>query len=124
MKRELSIARCGLACCLCSKNDSCQGCGTGKCPDNDWCENRRCSIEKGLHGCYACHINCREGMLGKIKPFAFSLFAKRYGVEALLDCLEKNEQRGIAYHKDGINGDYDDFDDVDKLIEFIKTGEK
>ncbi|MDO5310962.1 MAG: DUF3795 domain-containing protein, partial [Clostridia bacterium] len=26
MKRELGIARCGLACCVCSKNDECRGC--------------------------------------------------------------------------------------------------
>lgn len=29
---------------------------------------------------------------------------------------------GIVYHREGINGDYDDFDNVDELIEFIKTG--
>ncbi|MEE3497129.1 MAG: DUF3795 domain-containing protein, partial [Butyrivibrio sp.] len=26
MKRELGIARCGLACCLCSENVVCKGC--------------------------------------------------------------------------------------------------
>ncbi len=26
MKRELGIARCGLACCLCSENVTCKGC--------------------------------------------------------------------------------------------------
>ena len=52
MKRELGIARCGLACCLCSEN----------------------------------------------------------------------EKKGVVYHRGGINGDYDEFDDVEKLIEFIKTG--
>lgn len=29
MKRELGIARCGLACCLCSENISCHGCNSG-----------------------------------------------------------------------------------------------
>ena len=29
MKRELGIARCGLACCLCSENTSCAGCNSG-----------------------------------------------------------------------------------------------
>lgn len=48
MKRELGIARCGLACCLCSENSTCSGCDSGECPDKDWCENRKCSIEKGL----------------------------------------------------------------------------
>ena len=55
---------------------------------------------------------------------AFTLFIKRYGIESLLDCLEENEKRGILYHRKGIIGDYDDFDDVEKLIEFIKTGKR
>lgn len=57
MKRELGIARCGLACCLCSENVSCQGCDSGQCPDKDWCENRKCSIEKDYSHCYSC---CNE----------------------------------------------------------------
>lgn len=61
-------------------------------------------------------------MLGKIKPYAFNLFIKRYGEEQLLDCLEANEKAGVVYHREGINGDYDDFEDVEKLIAFIQTG--
>ena len=49
-------------------------------------------------------------------------FARRYGEEELLDCLEKNEKNGVVYHREGINGDYDDFDDVKALIKFIRTG--
>lgn len=63
-------------------------------------------------------------MLSKIKPYAFSQFAKRYGKEALLDCLEQNEKNGIVYHREGITGDYDDFDDAEKLIDFIRTGKR
>ena len=54
--------------------------------------------------------------------YAFSLFAKKYGTEKLIDCLERNERNGIVYHRDGINGDYDDFDDVNELLNFIMTG--
>ena len=54
MKRELGIARCGLACCLCSENAHCDGCDSGNCPDNDWCEVKKCSIDKGIRGCYLC----------------------------------------------------------------------
>ena len=61
-------------------------------------------------------------MLSKIKPYGFTLFAKRYGEEMLLDCLERNEQNGIVYHREGIIGDYDAFDDVEKLITFMKEG--
>ncbi|MGN0479249.1 MAG: DUF3795 domain-containing protein, partial [Hominenteromicrobium sp.] len=60
----------------------------------------------------------------KVKPYAFSLFVRRYGVKALLDCLEKNEQNGVVYHREGILGDYDEFDDAEALIAFIHTGKR
>ena len=124
MKRELGIARCGLACCLCSENTKCNGCNSGECTDNDWCENKKCSLEKGIAHCYECKEECRKGLLSKIKPYTFSIFAKRYGEEQLLDCLEKNEQNGVVYHREGITGDYDYFDDIDQLISFIQTGKR
>lgn len=124
MKRELGIARCGLACCLCSENDTCPGCLADGCADKDWCETRKCSLEKGVSHCYKCEENCRKGFLGKSKPYGFTLFAKRYGEETLLDCLEENERRGIVYHREGFNGDYDGFDDPERLMEFIRTGKK
>ena len=124
MKRELGIVRCGLACCLCSENTHCSGCNSGDCPDKEWCENRKCSMEKGISNCFVCNENCRKGLLGKIKPYGFTLFIKRCGVEELLNCLERNEKNGIIYHRNGKNGDYDEFDDVNELINFIKTGKK
>lgn len=124
LKRELGIARCGLACCLCGQNDSCVGCKEDDCKDKEWCENRKCSMEKEIDGCYNCKEDCKKGLLGKIKPYGFTLFAKRYGVEHLLDCLERNENSGVVYHKEGITGDYDDFGNVEELINFIETGKK
>ena len=53
----------------------------------------------------------KKGLLGKIKPYTFTLFAKNME-KKLLDCLERNEKMGVVNHRDGINGDYDDFDDV------------
>ena len=53
--------------------------------------------------------------MSKIKPHAFTEFIKRYGEDALLDCLERNEKAGIVYHRDGINGDYDNFGNVETL---------
>lgn len=122
MKRELGIARCGLACCLCSEN--CSGCNSGECPDREWCENRKCSLSKSIGHCYECEGECRKGLLAKIKPYGFTEFVKKYGEKELLDCLERNEANGIVYHRNGIMGDYDDFDDVEKLMDFIKTGER
>ncbi|AGF56001.1 hypothetical protein B0P06_005743 [Clostridium saccharoperbutylacetonicum] len=124
MKRELGIARCGLACCLCSENEKCTGCNTSECPDKAWCQNRKCSIEKGIDGCYSCEKECHKGLLNKVKPYGFNLFIKRYGINEFLDCLERNEKEGIIYHREGIIGDYDDFDNVEELIAFIKTGIK
>lgn len=124
MKRELGIARCGLACCLCSENVKCGGCSSDNCPDYTRCENRKCSIEKGLSGCYACKMECKKGLLSMIKPYGFTLFIKKYGMDRLLDCLEENERKGIVYHREGIIGDYDDFSNVERLIEFIMTGER
>lgn len=131
MKRELGIARCGLACCLCSENEKCFGCNSNDpqfpwCPAHDWCQNRNCSLGKGLGHCYDCpKTDCRIGLLGdKMKALAFTEFARRYGENTLLDCLERNEKSGIVYHREGILGDYDDFDDVEKLMDFIKTGQR
>ena len=132
MKRELGIARCGLACCLCSENIKCKGCKQDGflelpwCKNADWCENRKCVIEKNLNGCYECEpTKCCKGLYAKkIKAKAFAEFARRFGVEELLNCLERNEQAGIVYHRNGIMGDYDEFDDLETLISFIKTGKR
>lgn len=95
MKRELGIARCGLACCLCSENVKCNGCGSNECPDNDRCENKRCSVEKDISHCYMCHEDCKKGLLSKIKPYTFTMFIKKYGEDKLLDCLKKTKKREL-----------------------------
>ena len=124
MKQELGIGRCGLACCLCSENKHCLGCNSSDCPDKGWCQNRKCSIERNIGYCFECTQDCKKGMLGKIKPYGFTEFARRYGLEKLLDCLKKNEQKGIMYHQQGIKGDYDDFSDVEELISFILNADR
>ena len=124
MIRELGIARCGLTCCLCAENISCKGCLSDECPDNNWCENKKCSVKKNISHCCLCEKDCKKGLLSKMKPYAFTLFVKRYGEDKLLDCLEENEKKGIIYHREGFNGDYDNFDDVEQLISFIKTGKR
>lgn len=124
MKRELGIARCGLACCLCSENAACGGCNAENCPDRGWCENRKCSLAKGLTHCYECPEDCRKSLLQKDKPYGFTQFIKRYGEQALLDCLERNERAGVCYHREGITGDYDGIEDMEALFRLIKTGRR
>ena len=96
MKRELGIARCGLACCLCSENAYCTGCA--QCVEKNDCENRECSMKKGLAGCYECTENCRKGLLAKGKPY--------------------------VYHRQGITGDYDECGSIEELFRLIETGKK
>ena len=54
--------------------------------------------------------------MGKTKPCAFTQFVRRYGVDELLLCLERNEANGVVYHREGIIGDYDGFDDAEELL--------
>lgn len=125
MKKELGIARCGLACCLCSENETCVGCLADGCTGKDWCEVRKCAAQKGVSHCYECENaeTCGKGILSKIKPKAFTIFAKKHGAEFLLECLERNERRGVTYHKSGITGDYD-FDNIDDVINLIANGKE
>ena len=81
-------------------------------------------MDKGFPHCFECNEACRQGMLGSIKPYRFTLFARQYGLDALLDCLERNEKAGVVYHREGYMGDYDDFDDVEALIHFIQVGQR
>lgn len=63
MKRELGIARCGLAGCLCSENDKCSGCNSGDCPDKSVIQN-----SEGLVGdrtVYLCAFRTIEKYQGK-----------------------------------------------------------
>ena len=39
-----------------------------------------------------------------------------------MQLLNQNEKNGVIYHREGLIGDYDNFDDLENLIEFIKSG--
>ena len=71
---------------------------------------RRNITFRNIDNWFLCEENCRKGLLAKIKPYGFILFAKRYGIETLLNCFEENEKNGIVYHQQGIVGDYDEFE--------------
>lgn len=48
----------------------------------------------------------------------------QYSIDTLINRLEENEKNDIVYHRQGIVGDYDDFDDVEELIRFIQIGKR
>ena len=124
MKKELGIARCGLACCLCSENQHCNGCHADDCAGASECEVRKCCIEKGFNHCFECEEAeiCQKGILSNQKPHTFTIFAKKYGIDRLTECLEANEKCGIIYHRNGFSGDYDEFPNVNELMKFIAEG--
>lgn len=124
MKKELGIARCGLACCLCSENGDCNGCHADDCVGALGCEVRKCCLGKGIGHCFECHEaeKCQKGILSKLKPRAFTLFAQKYGMCRLMECLEINEKRGIVYHRSGITGDYDECSDINEVLRLIEEG--
>ncbi|WP_330558172.1 DUF3795 domain-containing protein [Acutalibacter sp. 1XD8-33] len=109
MRRELGIAVCALACCLCSENRDCPGCREGGCPNHETCVNYLCSRERGVSACWECpDFPCGKGMHGSTRIQAFAKFAREQGVETLLDCLERNRRAGVVYHRPGtLTGDYD-----------------
>lgn len=79
MKRELGIARCGLACCLCSENEHCSGCNSGGCPDKDWCENRKCSIKKNCDITMNASRNAEKDWCPKSSPMVLHYSLKDMG---------------------------------------------
>lgn len=109
MRRELGIACCGLACCLCSENHICPGCQENGCPGHEACANYNCCQEKHISGCWECpEFPCGKGMHKSLRIQTFAKFAREHGVEHLLDCLEQNAKNGIVYHRPGgLTGDYD-----------------
>lgn len=126
MKRDRGVAFCGLACCVCSKNDNCLGCRNDGCKDKDWCKHFKCCKEKGLKGCWECdEFPCTGGMLDNLRVRAFAKFIKQYGEDELMRCLERNEKNGIVYHYDGqLVGDYDKLQTEAEIILMIKHGFK
>ena len=124
MDRQKGIAFCGLACALCSEAAHCVGCRDDGCADREWCTNLKCCRARRLNGCWECaEFPCSGTMLDKVRIRAFATFAREYGVEMLLDCLERNEQAGMVYHHPGkLTGDYDAAESEEGIMELILHG--
>ncbi|MVB11689.1 hypothetical protein CAFE_24120 [Caprobacter fermentans] len=121
MDRAKGVAYCGLACCLCGKNETCAGCRNDGCREKDWCKSFRCCREKGLNGCWECaEFPCENRMFQKPKVTAFAKFLAKYGKKSLMDLLERNESAGVVYHRSGITGDYD-LETEEKVESLLET---
>jgi hypothetical protein len=120
-----SIAYCGLVCGRCHLRKECDGCkNTARlCARSKVCYQRNCCIQKGLQGCWECdEFPCGKDMHGPVHDLrirAFVAFIKTEGTETLVDCLLRNEGRGINY---GQNGDYDGKTSEEEVIRLLKTG--
>ncbi|MFY9303320.1 MAG: DUF3795 domain-containing protein [Atribacterales bacterium] len=125
MKREKGIAYCGLVCAICSKNGNCTGCRNEGCEDKGWCKNFQCCKDKEIDGCWECsEFPCSGTMLDNLRIRTFVKFIKENGIEALLNCLERNEKKGIVYHYPGeLIGDYDIPQTEDGILNIILSGE-
>ena len=124
MQREKGIAYCGLACAVCGENATCAGCRNEGCKDKDWCRNFQCCRTKKIAGCWECdEFPCEGSMLDKTRIRAFAVFIKKFSVDHMLDCLERNEKAGIVYHYPGkLTGDYDIPETEKKIIDMILNG--
>ena len=127
MNREKGVAYCGLACCICSQNETCAGCRNDGCENKDWCKSFNCCKEKGFNGCWECKDfdTCDNFMLKKLKVRSFAKFIAEYGENKLMDCLAENEKNGVVYHYEGgIIGDYDKAETEEEVFKMILNGDK
>ncbi len=124
MDRTKGIAYCGLACCVCSENASCNGCRSRGCKGTEWCKSFNCCKDKGLNGCWECpDFPCGNEMLDKPRVRAFAKFITEYGEDKLMDALGRNEAAGVKYHYEGeLVGDYDKPQTEEEIRQLILHG--
>lgn len=119
--RDMGLAYCGLACCVCSESETCVGCRKEGCKDKDWCKSFQCCKTKGMNGCWECNeFPCDNPMFAKLRIRTFAKFIGQYGEEQLMDALEQYDENGVKYHYPGqLRGDYDLIDSEDKLTDLL-----
>jgi hypothetical protein len=121
-----SIAYCGLVCGRCHLGETCDGCkNTARlCSRSAICYQRICCIKKALAGCWECaEFPCGNDMHAPphdLRIRAFVTFIKNEGAETLIDCLLRNESRGIYY---GFQRDYDGKSNEEEVIRLLKGDE-
>ena len=93
------VAVCGLVCKYCSERIGCKGCGRVRDP----------------------HCPCDAEKLSSLRIRTFAAYAEKNGAEALLAHLDRKAAQGVCYHRSGLSGDYDGFEDAASLIAFLES---
>ncbi|NBK26704.1 MAG: DUF3795 domain-containing protein [Spirochaetia bacterium] len=123
MDEQKGIAFCGLACCLCQENPSCKGCRQGDCTDAQACKPYQCAQSEGYDGCWECpQFPCDFSLFASLRIRTFVSFSAQYGKDALLEALQRGEDKGLCYHYPGqLIGDYDTVQDEVSLIALLDS---
>jgi len=118
-----SISYCGLICCLCSDDGSCD------CKNNNHCNRQECfqyncCNEHGYIGCWECpDFSCDKDMFNdshlRLKVFVKCI--KEDGVDAFSQYILRNLENGILYHRNGYTGDYD-LDTEEAILTLLRNG--
>ena len=119
-----SIAYCGLVCKLCHLSGNCAGCKSDfGCEEWKDCVHRRCCIEKNINGCWECDESpCDKKMFANghdLRIRAFIKFMKEESPERLIECIVRNETKGIKY---GYQKDYDLKNSEEEIINILLEG--
>ncbi|MEA4860204.1 MAG: DUF3795 domain-containing protein [Sphaerochaeta sp.] len=121
MDKQKGIAFCALACCLCDEKSSCRGCRQDDCPDKEGCKPYRCAQSEGYDGCWECpQFPCDFSLFSSLRIRTFVSFIAQYGKDALLEALQRGEDKGLCYHYPGqLIGDYDLPKSEDELVSLL-----
>ena len=120
-----SISYCGLICCLCKTDGSCDCKARNHC-DYQRCYQHACCNERGYAGCWECpDFCCDKGMFNEehLRLKTFVKCIKEDGIENFSRYILRNLENGILYHRNGHQGDYD-LDTEEAILHLLRTGKK
>jgi hypothetical protein len=119
-----SISYCGLICCFCSSDGSCDCRKLNQC-ERQGCFQYNCCKERGYVGCWECPdlSACNKDMFDdshlRVKTFVKCI--KEDGIEAFSEYILCNLNNGILYHRNGHTGDYD-LDTEEAILALLRNG--